>query len=332
MSTELPNIDDRDACLVYADWLIEQGDPLGELMAEELRNGRTDRRAEYLHAQFGPEILQEHWTSWTNGLVDRLAISTHRSIEAVEGIARIRAVQAIRALDFTISPKERGYASRSGSPDTWVDEPTEPSDFPKDPIPAFVKHGLPPSLRKLTLRLTLRQADYSELPVDLNPLYPLLSNLEELDLSPPKSGIGTLDLPSLVKLTTSFYNQATLRELARAKLPKVTSLTFYYANWSELPLLTLDGAPKLEHLVLAIRNAPELDSDFDSVAQAPILRRLRSVQFSLGDAQIPQLVAIAPALAHLAEVRIWTWDKEIEARIVKALTPVFGPRLKILHE
>lgn len=324
-----PEIDDRDACLVYADWLIEQGDPLGELMAEEIRQGKSGRRLDYLRAHFSPEIVREESTTWKNGLVERLVVSTHKSIEAVKSIAATRGVQSLRELEFSVQQKARGWLDQSGAPMDWVPEPTEPTDFPPDPIPTFVEYPLPKSLRKLQLRLSFNIDDPKVLQFDLNLLYPQLSQLEELNMSVFFGSLGTLDLPALRALQTSYVNEQFIAELNRAKLPKLTHLTFEYAMWSKLNLVAIESATNLQRLKLISRVNPLLDANYRPLAASPLVQRVRSLSLDIGEGDAERIAAIAPWLGHLEELGIRGWTAEVMTHAREVLTPIFGARLKV---
>lgn len=329
------DIDDRDSCAVYADWLIERGDPLGELIAAHLRG--ADRTAvsvlelDYIGTNFpfkydGDGRVEP---SWRNGLFETLSISTHLGVQAMKAVGTTRAARCLRELRISVMQRTRGFTSNSGPPDMWDREPEEPADYPDNPIPTALKYPLPPTLRKLDIHLSLGRPDNKPPgPFDLTPLCPQLSKLEVLRMNTHRDGIGQLDLPSLRSLQTPLFYDSTVRDLGQAKLPNLEELEITSGEWQLLAKLEM-AAPKLQHLIVGDQATPPYGPGFDAVVASPLTKRVSSLTFrGINARKAPDLLRVAPDLRAPREVRVQLLEDDAATKA--ELERILGPRLVLL--
>ena len=313
MSPEL-DPDGREECAVYADKLLEEGDPLGEIMAMSLGTSRfrdfnlRELVINYLDATYptlGGRFLGDR-SVWKYGLIRKLTLRTPLCLDAARALATTSAMQFMRELDLHIQPE------RDGSPRIRF-QPSSNTHYRA----RFIRLGL---------HFFVMQEDGSVLPTNLNRLYPQLASLEELSLTRPENGgYGLIDLPALRMLTVTPNSSEAVRELNRAKLPELSRLQISSTPWSFLAGLELD-APNLERLMLWGTGDESPGASFDAIARAPLVRQLAALEFNYVNGEgAGSLLRIAPSLVHLDQVRVD--QRALDASTRAELMRILGPRL-----
>lgn len=218
--TPLDVTDDASA-LVFADWLQQQGNPWGELIAMQVRGLPC---AEQVHrlapplARFGSAI------TWKHGLVERLQIGADPDPAAIATAARevlaLPIAGRLEAIAFAPLPAMfEVWRSWDGSMEHVVDPWGSLRELAAL-VPARVtKVGFGP-------RPACGAAAYVYLPslAEISQLFPRTTELVLVGL--PAATLGRLELPRLQALTLrlALANDDQLRELAAAALPELERL------------------------------------------------------------------------------------------------------------
>ncbi len=268
MATVVP-----DEIAVWADELLEQGDPLGKVIAAP---DDWALRKEYQDQQFP---ISRAKCFWKNGVIDEIHVMTSWGHDAMDEITRCRSgTRYLRALRFLTEKHQ---------------------DFPTtDPTPLLVERGLPNSLRNFFFWPGHCNAD-------LSPVYPRLTNIESFILGAP-ARVGTMDLPRVTSLRLLFFDVERYAELRLATLPALEKIDLYATNWTALGDVTLPGAPKLTTLELGpttLLRAPA-EPEWEALLDSPIAEEARRIRFlgSLGTPRETALVSRVNALARYERV------------------------------
>jgi uncharacterized protein (TIGR02996 family) len=285
------NPNDRDAWLVYADWLQSQGDPRGEIIATDIayetargverarlkkeRDRLYDMYAPYLSA--GLEPLRSAWIiasapaeRWRRGFLDSLA--TYDSPAPLMAAApRVPACRFLRTLAVDVVSDARRFVEAMLEVDRW------------------------PSLR--TLRFSGMWRPF----VGAHQLVERLPHLEALDLEGPAVRDLELAWPGLQRLRlrpARFPGIAPTGLRLRLDLPQLSLLDVDVRTQEEidgLRALLENPPPKLAVLRL-VRSTPEV---IDAIAQRlpKTIASLEVVRPNLG--ALAELERHAAAIEHL---------------------------------
>ncbi len=313
---------DDAAYLVYADWLQQHGDPLGEQIVGHARGGAA-YLTEHETDMLGPladykEMLQP--IAWRNGFVRsaRVAANAYRDDITVEDLLAM-----------------------------LLDEPV--ARFIDDLTLGIVKiedsnsyTGCMKVLGARTLR-TLRSlyiGDFASEETELNwshlgdasVFYAAVPNLRTLTLRSGTMTLGAIDLPELRAFTTltGGLQRDAIESIAGARWPKLERLALQIGSSryesditvSDLePILDGKGLPPtLRHLGLA--NFELTEELIPPLAASAILRRITELDLSLGTLGrdgADALIAAKDAFAHLAVLDLsQSWlDPDTVRRIVE---------------
>ncbi len=313
----LANPDDRDAYLVYGDWLQSKGDPRGELIAVQIKRSQAD--TDELRAQ-EEKLIAANKAAWLGelaGLGDKDAAVTWRW-----GF-----VDEVR-----FGPPADDYETSDASfPDLWKSVMGLPGsqfvravtfgaigydDYPtswSDCIDALVEHGTPPNLWKLGFtRGGYWDISSTELG-DLSAAYPKLQNLRELSIELGAMEFGAMDLLQLRKLEiiTGGLQSDNIASIVKARWPHLETLSLCigqsgndYGCTVELSdieaILAAENLPAVKHLALA--NSSLADEIAAALPKSRILPRLQSLDLSkgtLGDGGADAIIKNWEAFAHL---------------------------------
>jgi uncharacterized protein (TIGR02996 family) len=310
------NPDDRDAYLVYGDWLQSKGDPRGQLIA--VQAALLDKPGDKHLTRQERDILVEHEDALLGDLMqiegadEEIALGWHLGFlrSATIGgdeFSEIDAIAAIRAL-FE-SPSAR-FLRELRILAVGTDEGQ--ADY-SEVIEALAEVELPSTLRSLTFSIESYQISWSELG-DVSPLYPKVPNLRELRIKMGQMDLGRIVLPhlELFEVITGGLAREVMKSIVEAKWPELQRLTVYLGTdnyggdctLSDLqPLLDGRGLVRLKHLALA--NSEIADDIARAIASAKILPQLETLDLSkgtLGDEGAEALIAGAQALAHLKQL------------------------------
>jgi uncharacterized protein (TIGR02996 family) len=307
-----------DAYLVYGDWLLEAGEPLGELVTVQAMRARTPkdralakREAELLRAaEKGLGELAEWEHTWAFGFLESLIVPNPTAASYVAMLERT-AVRFLRELDLDLAADD--------------DEAELTALFA-----AIVEHGVPPALRKLALlgdSVWSRDAGIG----DVSVLYPRLASIRELTLRAPHVTLGAICLPMLETfLLSTTPTDQTLSSLASAHWPKLESLSLGFRDApppgsSQVDALgistlqpLLDRLPPLKHLGLSDHAIG--DDVVSALLASKVLAGLTSLDLSrtaMTDEGAKRMLARPEAFEHLESIDLRT--NELSAKTCRAL-------------
>ncbi|MCX5747434.1 MAG: TIGR02996 domain-containing protein [Proteobacteria bacterium] len=293
--------DDVDSYLVYADWLIEHGDPRGELITAQIAAERGDaaerrsaiavfaRHRPYLFGQLADAVRADA-LHWRRGFIHHAHLANPYLVVA-EG-ERIPLALDVIARQLLQHPSAR-FLVKLTIGDV---EPPPPRDYYSPPARTVLPTAVQPVLDGVAGELppTLRELHVVEHTgrFRIDALCASLPNLTDLEVT-GRFTASALALPNLRRATfrTPGMSGTQLRDLARASLPRLTSLVLALdlgeatptspADLTDLePLLRRVDLP-LEHLaIVGCRFANQL---LARLATAPLLARLTELQITDGN-------------------------------------------------
>jgi uncharacterized protein (TIGR02996 family) len=306
--------DDPSNYLVYADWLMQQNDPWGELISLQTRH-ETDKdpsqaeRAQTLHDQNNTTWLGElagaegFACTWRRGYLDEVTLGNDDTpdISHEDLYKKLRpfpVAQLIRSINFA------AFSDDDGEP-TW-----------DGGVNAMLEYGVPTTVR----RLCFDRGNYWDISSTylnkLEPIYARLPNLEVLDIRLGHMDLGKITLPNLREFSvyTGGFDTSNMTSVLEATWPKLERLVLRFGGNEDyggtceaehvLPLLS-QSHPHLKHLALA--NSAFIDALIPQLAKSPLLKQLESLDLSLGmmtDAGANQIVENAAAFKHLKHLDV----------------------------
>ncbi len=299
---------DVDAFRVYGDWLTEQGDVRGELIAlqtaghdgSELIDDNREHFLGDLH-EVSDELM--HLT-WRNGFVDAARFEKVSGGADAEDRNVGTLLRALLDHPSGAFVRSLSFGTVDGVEDGMVDYGSIPSSL--DPAP-FVE--------------AITIGDWDEWEVSWSRLgdasgFWKLPRLAALSLRVGSMDLGTIASKSLRSLAiiTGGLTQDNIASLVAAKLPALERMHVYFGSdqygatggVSDLaPLLANKNKSfaKLRHL--GLMNAAFTDELCVALAKAPLVRQLATLDLSKGTmsrAGVMALVASRRAFAHLDEL------------------------------
>ncbi|MET0403685.1 MAG: WGR domain-containing protein [Cystobacter sp.] len=313
--------DDVAAYRAYGEWLTQQGDPRGELIAlqcaEHLASGEEAKALKqqasawvrkyksFLLGELAGQEKNEVSVEWRFGFIRsaRLAKGDYDSEFDVAGaLTRLLALPSARFLrELTI-----GMADFDG-------------DNSYGDVIASLARASCPTLERLFLG-DFEYPDETEISWsslgDISSLYRVLPGLRSLKLRGGGLGLGEVVLPELREFTveTGGLPLEAVQSLAKAKWPKLERLEVWFGSEEYgagggvedlQPLLDGQGVPALKHL--GLRNAEFANALCTALPQAKVLTRLESLDLSMGiltDEGASALVEHAAAFKHLKRLDV----------------------------
>lgn len=304
--------DSRGAYEVYADWLVERGDPRGELihvqLARELAPADRElvaRERELIesHETTWLPVLGQTWlerrprVTWRRGFVGRAELGASyqgASAQGYEEVSRSRLARFLRELEL-----HTPYSHHGEGPDD-------------DMIVEAVLASPPPStLRVFALTCGDNQRAWSHLG-NIERLYQVLGTVEKLVVDTGRVELGTIDLPACRSLTVvnSGMRGHVPRSIAAARWQHLEELDLFFGNEDyggdcvvgDLVPLLGDAArfPALKRLGL---RGCEFGDDLARVlVDSPLVSQLSTLDLSgstMGAAAADALLAHADRFAHL---------------------------------
>lgn len=328
--------DDIELVRVFADWLLQQGHPAGELVVVQLERIAHDTEAlarrehdlfwEHLVPHLKALLARDHGSEfeWRRGLLDRVILDHHGGEEALEDALRrlasdpcgrlvrridIRAVEfdgagdlgpAIRELAALALPRLRELAfvegGNLGSP--WIDGPIHVGD--------------------------------------VTALYAAYPQLEVFELGGKEYALGALELPALRRLALFDMTPSDIETIAHAELPALEDLELFFGRWRVdgidavfRPLLDR-VMPKLARLAIVAKIPQVMQYLVRAVPASELSRHVRVLAFpraALDDDCVRTLVQWAPRLRALDRL-------EVDRRTLapehhRTLATAFGMRLAL---
>ena len=326
-----------DAWAVYGDWLAEQGDPLGELVAVQIALGaKPDDRALQKKDRELRAANEEAWlgdlagldkdeleTTWRYGFLEGVVVGNdeHSDADGPETIASLLALPTARFLEWL---HIRIFEHDDGQPSYEAI------------IAQMAAQGLPSSLRELHFDVARYQISWTSLG-DLTPLYPHLATLEELHLTVGSMELGAVALPRLkvLEIVTPGLTRENMAAINKASWPRLETLTLYtgsseYGSTCTIadlaPVFAGTRFPAVE--VLSLSNSEFADEIAKAICTAPVLQQLRELTLEKGtmtDAGAEVILAHAGAMTHLT--RLDLGENYLTPRMVARLEAAFGTRL-----
>lgn len=331
--------DDLEAYAVYGDWLAEQGDPRGELVATQLAAEQTSdpemRRAalrvfskhrDYFIGKLGSMIAADSFT-WRAGFIQRAVLSPDRLL--IEDGARVASSLGEVVAALLAHPSGRFLTElvvRTNNHDLW----NNATGSQKDIVEAIA------AARPFVLRqLQLGDAAYGWANIGrLEAAWPALAPLHTLVLQGQFS-LGAVTLPALrtLDLWPNPFRKKLAREILEAAWPDLRTLSLHLGHCHDhvvrelVALIHRTDMPALVDLRLpAFRHAQTL---IEQLARAPVLARLQSLDLrhgSISDHGVRPILANTDAFAHLTRLDLsdTAITPKMFARLRHALPNVVG--------
>lgn len=294
----LASVDDRDAYLVYGDWLSERGDPRGELITVQAKLEQDPDNAELRErehklldanketwfgelAKLDPKI--DFGVKWRWGFIDSVRLGPTDGYDtseidfpdSIEKVMQLPGIQLCRELVI-------GALSYDDYPTSW-----------QDCIDKLAETGVPKALQ----RLEFTRGGYWDISStelgNLSALYPHLARLQELRIEMGSMDFGTIELPALrtLDIYTGGLGADNVKAINEARWPALETLSLcigetgneYGCNvqYTDLePLFTAENLPKVKHLALA--NSSLADQIAAGLVGSRILPRLETLDLSKG--------------------------------------------------
>jgi uncharacterized protein (TIGR02996 family) len=308
--------DESSNYLVYADWLIGQNDPRGELITVESKlesgeQGDLRARANALHVEHDKTWLGELATqkegfscTWRRGFLHQVTLGDDDSADVELG-ELYQLLRPLPSAAFVRDLKFGAFQNDDGEP-TW-----------DSAVEAMVEYGVPSTLR----RLTFDRGGYWDISNTflntLEPVYARVPDLEVLDIRLGHMNLGTINLPNLREFSvfTGGFDADNMKSVLRATWPKLERLVLRFGGNEDYggtctlddvrPLLDGKTIPRVKHLALA--NSAFVDELIPELAKSAVLKQLTSLDLSLGqmsDAGANAILEHADAFKHLEELDV----------------------------
>lgn len=175
---------------VYADWLIEQGDPRGDLIALDIAHERDPHRSELSYAR--EALLRAHADAWLGELAGRRGVECtwqrgflHAvTLEQTDDTRHASSYAALRGLPTAALLRELTFENDASDAVSW-----QPA------VEALANHGISASLRRLAFGDP--RGGYGSGPARLGSfaiLYPHAGALEALRITADELELGDIRL------------------------------------------------------------------------------------------------------------------------------------------
>jgi uncharacterized protein (TIGR02996 family) len=318
----LANPNDLAAYLVYSDWLIERGDPRGELIAVQAKLHETPLDVILLASE--EHLLKAHRGTWlgplaTIGPAD-LGCSWHLGFLEAVRIGPKLDLHKTSAIDFGDT-----FAKLLTLPHvSFLREVVVGSkyydDYPtswEDVLIAIEAHGVPPRLRRLVFDCGGYWDISSTELGNLSRTYPRLGSLHELRIRMGSLELGpTVDLPELrsLEIETGGLKSEDVAAIAASAWPRLERLSLCIGETGNdygctvgiehlAPIFEGANLPHVRHL--GLRNASFTDTIAAELPGSKILPQLETLDLSLGtlgDEGARSLIEQSQAFAHLKRI------------------------------
>jgi uncharacterized protein (TIGR02996 family) len=297
----------RAACAVYGDWLVEQGDPRGELVLLQcaLYDSAADttemrRREEELRVEYEYELLGDlaWWHPNFLGVLWRFGFPYHLRVGAFFGDEN-SLWDAASTLRTVIRQQRLVHRLTIGG--FYADGTYD------DVIGVIAERGLPVGVRELDL-IVSSSCTLGE----LEPAYERMQEVERLSIETRGAVFGDIDLPALrsFELVTRGLTVGNLQDFRSATWPRLErfaiAITGSGIDDCDVELEDLDwlfdGELAIKHLALYSANIREV---LPLLAKSALLPRLSTLDLSRGwlnEADVAALQTHAASLAHLEQL------------------------------
>jgi uncharacterized protein (TIGR02996 family) len=317
---------------VYADWLIEHGDPRGDLITLDIaceRDPDNTRLKDQRNA-----LLGAHADPWLGALAGRPEVECvwHRgflhavTIGQTDDTRHATAYAALRGLPTAALLRELTLWEH------WSDEP-----WLQPAVEALAEHGISESLRSLAFGASHRHQHWGTAKLDsLAILYPHLGGLDALRVRANELDLGDIKLPAIrvFEVASDGFTRANLASLIGASWPRLEDLALRFeatgVHARDLARL-LDALPaSLRSLRVDLRsNDPDVQSVFDDfmteLAQSAVLRRLTTLDLSgseFDDDEAHRMLRATAPFAHLGCLDVS--ETNVSLAMLRRLRDVFS--------
>ncbi|HWU86359.1 MAG TPA: TIGR02996 domain-containing protein, partial [Kofleriaceae bacterium] len=282
----LADPDAREAYAVYADWLLERGEPDGELVAIQLaledapgdaalqarERELVAAREQELRRLFYYAVWQEICDPvWRRGVLHAIAVRGGAYTDD----------NACAYRELVADPIARFLRELTVRPATVIHGEPTPGDAAL--VEAIAEVGAPRALRRLVFDPQEFQVSWTRL-TDLSPIYRHLTRLEELVIEAGDVTLGRIDLPALrsLEIVTGGLRAHVLESIAAASWPRLERLVIYLGTeryGGECTLATLSALLDGEGLPAGVRTLGLCNCEFGdelvpALARSRILPRL----------------------------------------------------------
>lgn len=292
--------------LVYADWLLAQGNPRGELILVQATGEARKTAAEALARRLAPQLLGplarfQLEARWRLGFLERLEVEATRRLEA-DGVDVVKLLEVALSLQSARFLRELVVACPSAH---------EAQVIQRLHV-VLTAGGVRPTLRKLAFVTNEGEEMLSWTEAgELAGTATLFPNLEELEVHAGSYQLTAPHFPRLQRLTlrTCGMTAENLEAIAAADWPALERLELWVGSASYgvrvtaeqfEPLLQSTRLPRLRSLALC--NCELTDTLCASVLASPLLPGLESLSLAKGtmtEAGALLLIDGAQRLRHL---------------------------------
>lgn len=328
--------DDVELVRVFADWLLQQGHPAGELAVVQLERRTRDGEAlaaredelvrHHVRPYLEAVLARDHVTEleWRGGLLHRATFHHHGGEELLE--------QALRRL----------ASDPCGRLVRRIEISAVEFDGAGDLEPALAELGALaprfPRLAELAISEGMNLGNpWIDGPIrvgELAPIYAGYPDLEILELAGKEYGLGALALPALRRLAIADASPADVACVAAAPLPALAELELHFGRWRvdgldavfrELLDRTL---PAIVRVAIAAEAAAVMQYLVRALPGSALAKHARVLAFprvTLDDDCVRTLVQWAPRLRALDRLEVD--GSRLAPDHVRALRAALGPRL-----
>lgn len=308
--------DDKGSWQIYADWLLEQGEPWGEMIVKACGSRNPKAKLEETGAAL-LDGLDGSTLTWKYGVIDTIALAPEETPEdaagelvypaTLERILRHPAGRLVRAIELGLPPLVPGNIH-------WHFEGLIQAIAAAGPLPLLESLDMTPRAEHMDQRSWRRIGD-------LRKLWKAAPRLRRLAMEGSNGSdggapikLGDIVAPHLehFRYISSGLDRSVLTDLAKASLPALEHLELYfgredYGNTCTMAtlakLLASTGMPKLSYL--GLKNS-EWEADFvKTIAKGRLLSKIARLDLSLGvfHTEGPQaLIDHAARFAHLESI------------------------------
>jgi uncharacterized protein (TIGR02996 family) len=332
LEAEIASSGDLAAYQVYADWLIERGDPRGDLIALDIAHERDPHNSELSYAR--EALLRVHADAWLGELArgGGAACTWQRgflhavTIKQTDETRHARSYAALCGLPTAALLRELAFAGGETEEPCW-----------QSAIQALAEHGIPASLRGLAFDTP--HGGYRSGTATLGSfasLYPHAGALERLRITADELDLHDIRLPAVraFEVSSDGFTRANLASVIEAAWPRLEDLALRFGSADivvrDLVRLLDAVPPTLRCLRLDLRSHaddydPVLDDFVIELARSPLVRRLTTLDLSsslFGDTLAERMLRKASAFVHLDCLDLS--DTDVSLAMVRRLREAFG--------
>jgi uncharacterized protein (TIGR02996 family) len=279
--------------LVYADWLLDRGDPRGEWIMLEHRGDRE--KADAHRVAFEAQVDRRIKPTWKLGFIDSARVDEWDDQNGEPPLSR--AFRNFLRLSSSALLRELVFA-RCNGPDGTIGYDDLFDVLAEERAPAL--HSLVAGDFVYPDECEISWATIG----DLSRLGRSTPNLRSLVLQGGAVTLGEIDLPELreFELRTGTISTITIQSITGARWPKLERLVIWFGQDTYgaeggvddlAPILRAEGLPNLKHL--GLMNAEFTDELAIALEQAPILKQLESLSLAMGTLSDEGAAALARA-------------------------------------